>query len=187
MRYGYVTVSALRHVTDASISAKSMCVENRIDASGRSAFLYIFTSNTKKSFSSHARSMAGNGEGDIYEKLVTEVQSHRPLYDPGRSSKDYHDSALKDNLYQSIATRLDIEGKYGIKNVWLVFRAVNVIWINREPGSPFHRHYWSHPWLKSHCLETEKSCETDAANGSSVDKDAFLTYFTACGKIVECP
>ena len=65
MRYGYVTVSALRHVTDASISAKSMCVENRIDTSDSSAFLYIFTSNTGKSFSSHARSMAGNGEGDI--------------------------------------------------------------------------------------------------------------------------
>ena len=57
MRYGYVTVNALRHVTDASISAKSMCVENRIDASGSCVFLYIFTSNTEKSFSSHARSM----------------------------------------------------------------------------------------------------------------------------------
>ena len=45
MRYGYVTVNALRHVTDASISAKSMCVENRIDASGSSGFLHIFTSN----------------------------------------------------------------------------------------------------------------------------------------------
>ena len=67
--------------------------------------------------------MAGSGEGDIYEKLVTEVQSHRALYDPG--SKDYyHDSALKDNLWHSIATWLDIEGKYGIQNVWLVFRPV---------------------------------------------------------------
>ena len=122
MRYGYVTVNALRHVTDASISAKSMCVENRIDASGSCVFLYTFTSNTEESFSSHAKSMAGNGEGDIYEKLVTEVQSHRALYDPG--SKHYHDSALKDNLWQSIATRLDIEGKYGIKNVWLVLRPV---------------------------------------------------------------
>ena len=38
-----------------------------------------------------------------------------------------------------------------------------------------------------HCLQTENRVETDAANGSSVDKDVFLTYFTACGKIVPCP
>ena len=119
MRYRYVTVNALRHVTDTSISAKSMCVENRIDASGTSVFLHIFTLNTEESFSSHARS---SGEGNIYEELGTEVQSHRALYDPG--SKDYHDLALKDNLWHSIATQLDIEGKYGVENVWLVFRPV---------------------------------------------------------------
>ena len=70
-------------------------------------FLHIFTSDTKESFSSHARSRVGSGEGDIYEKLVTEFQRHRALYDPG--SKNYHDSALKDNLWQSIATGLYIE------------------------------------------------------------------------------
>ena len=48
MRYGYVTVNALRHVTDTSISAKSMCVENRIDASSSSVFC-IFLPRTLKS------------------------------------------------------------------------------------------------------------------------------------------
>ena len=48
MCYGYVTVNALRHVTDTSISAKSMCVENRIDASSISVFR-IFLPRTLKS------------------------------------------------------------------------------------------------------------------------------------------
>ena len=48
MRYGYITVNALRHVTDTSISAKSMCVENRIDASSSSVFC-IFLPRTLKS------------------------------------------------------------------------------------------------------------------------------------------
>ena len=74
MRYGYVTVNALRHVMDMSISAKSMCFENRIDASGSSVFLHIFTSDTEESFSSHARSMAGSGEG-IRSKNLKKVRS----------------------------------------------------------------------------------------------------------------
>ena len=49
MRYGYVTLNALRHVTDTSISAKSVCVENRIDASGSSVFFCIFLPQTLKS------------------------------------------------------------------------------------------------------------------------------------------
>ena len=48
MRYGYDAVNALRHVTDMSISAKSMCVENRIDASSSSVFC-IFLPQTLKS------------------------------------------------------------------------------------------------------------------------------------------
>ena len=126
--------------------------------------------------------MAGNGEGDIYEKLVTQIQSHRALYDPG--SKDYHDSALKDNLWQSIATGLDIEGKYGIKNVWLVFRPVKGNMV-----STVHFIVTTgviHGGFSLFKTRQKNHVETDAANGSSVDKDAFLTYFTACGKSVEC-
>ena len=72
MRYGYVAVNALRHVTDTSISAKSMCVENRIDAS-RSSVFCIFLPQTLKS---HLvpRLEAGSGEG-IRSKNLNNVRS----------------------------------------------------------------------------------------------------------------